>query len=141
MGTIACFGNCLINHGNLSSCSYNMTVTGVWIGKFWYDLVPEFTVAFVVTLSQFEAVISGCTTEKNIFDSEAGQILIGELAGSVNGQRVHFIKAYTNGAANNSRIKYEGNLSDDRNYISGEWVISGIGIGGFKMVRAVEQPL
>ncbi len=117
-----------------------MSLTGFWTGEYSYDEAPTERVEFQAEIKQLRAIIMGSITELNTFDPVAGQMLIGQFAGSVSHSVVSFIKHYVNSEASNShRIKYQGQLSDDRSEIIGRWIVGDDFTGPFKMVRAVEQ--
>ena len=85
-------------------------------------------------------MFSGYTTEQNTFGVEAGQFLLAILFfGSVIRPRINFTKTYSNGPSYQTKILYDGSISEDGFLISGTWKIHSMQTGTFKMMRAIEQ--
>ncbi|MDZ7958412.1 MAG: hypothetical protein RMY34_11140 [Aulosira sp. DedQUE10] len=86
-------------------------LNGTWLGTYWQQGVP----------SRFEAVFaqSGNALSGSILDDN----YLGEaqISGEVNGRSISFTKRYL--ITSPSPIKYIGTLSENEDYIQGEWNI------------------
>ena len=86
-------------------------LSGSWLGTFWQHATP----------TRFEATLlhGGNSLSGHILDDGPG----GEatLKGAVVGRRVSFIKRYI--ISDLAAIHYTGTLSEDGNFIQGEWQI------------------
>ncbi len=114
-----------------SNCS---DMTGRWDGTFSYPDVPEAgpITPFVATLRDLNGVLQGSVLEPHEFAS-------GTVHSTIVGQRIgrfiHFAKTYQNADEEyRETVLYFGALSEDGEYVSGEWQIEHWR-GPFEMTR------
>lgn len=93
--------------------SNDHSISGTWLGNYYYDRVAD--------PHGFEAVFvqSGTQVEGSILDD--GQLGEAHVNGSFVSGQLKFCKIY-NGAARNP-VHYEGTMSEDGKSISGRWQI------------------
>lgn len=102
-------------------------LSGSWLGTYWQEGVP----------TRFEAtfVQSGNTLTGSILDdSELGEA---RLSGTVTGRNVSFTKRYL--MTSGHSIGYVGTISEEENYISGQWNISSRFSGPWEAHRSGEN--
>ena len=102
-------------------------LSGTWLGTYWQEEEPT---RFEATLVQTGNALSG-----NILDDN----YLGEatISGQVIGRRVSFTKRYlTRGQGS---IDYTGTVSEDENFMQGEWTIRGIASGPWEARRSDEN--
>lgn len=98
-------------------------VTGSWLGTYWQKGVPT---RFEATLVQSRNVLSGRISD----DGPPGEA---EVSGDVIGRHVDFVKRYF---SISGTIHYTGTLSDDENFISGQWNIGSRQAGTWEAHRS-----
>ena len=113
-------------------------LTGVWNGL--YSYADGRSVAFVATLIESGATLTGSTHEPCVGGDCPGGTLFASLAGSRAGSAVNFRKTYE-GAGPRYGIHYEGQLNADATEIEGRWVILGVWSGKFMMIRPLREEL
>ncbi|MEB3340341.1 hypothetical protein [Okeania sp.] len=87
-------------------------VNGTWLGTYWQE---EYPTRFEATLVQAGNSLSG-----NILDdSYLGEAI---LSGEVIGRKISFFKQYLTGSK--YTINYVGTISEDENFMQGEWRIN-----------------
>ena len=86
-------------------------ISGTWLGTYWQQGIPT---RFEATLIQSGNTLTGRIED----DSYLGEA---ELTGEVIGRRVSFVKRYFTTSQN--VIKYIGSLSEDEDYMQGQWSI------------------
>ncbi|WP_008318814.1 hypothetical protein [Leptolyngbya sp. PCC 6406] len=101
-------------------------MSGTWLGTYWQRGEPT---RFEATLVQGGNTLSG-----RILDD--GPLGAAHLTGEVVGRRVQFTKHY--GAAPNSPIDYTGQLSEEGNYVHGQWRIGTSHTGMWEARREVD---
>ncbi|MEO0458321.1 MAG: hypothetical protein AAF152_17310 [Cyanobacteria bacterium P01_A01_bin.114] len=89
-------------------------ITGTWLGTYWQAGTPT---RFEATFAQAKNSLSGRIEDDSSNLGEAN------VAGEVTGRRITFTKRYLNQAAHHT-IHYTGTISEDENYISGQWVLN-----------------
>ncbi|MEO1401377.1 MAG: hypothetical protein AAFV72_08975 [Cyanobacteria bacterium J06635_1] len=87
-------------------------ITGTWLGTYWQSGNP---VRFEATFAQAKNSLSGRIED----DSNLGEA---NVAGEVIGRQITFTKSYLNNPT--AIIRYTGTLSEDENYITGQWVLN-----------------
>ena len=86
-------------------------LSGIWLGTYWQRGVPT---RFEATLVQSGNTLSGRVLD----DSYLGEA---QLSGTVTGRVVNFTKRYL--MSSPEAINYTGTLSEEENYIQGQWKI------------------
>ncbi|MBR8838231.1 MAG: hypothetical protein DSM106950_30580 [Stigonema ocellatum SAG 48.90 = DSM 106950] len=86
-------------------------ISGTWLGTYWQEGVPT---RFEATLIQSSNSLTG----RILDDNHLGEA---DLTGEVIGRGVIFIKRYL--TKSRHTIQYTGTLSEDEDYIQGEWSI------------------
>lgn len=102
-------------------------LSGNWLGTYWQQENPT---RFEATLIQ-----SGNTLSGNILDDN----YLGEatLKGEVIGRNISFTKRYLIGSQH--LIYYVGTISEDENFIQGEWQIDILNFGVWEAHRSDEN--
>lgn len=102
-------------------------LSGTWLGTYWQQGVP----------TRFEAtfVQSGNTLSGNILDD--GNLGEARLSGSVTGRNVSFTKRYL--ITSPESVSYIGTVSEEENYIQGEWNIGSRFSGPWEAHRSGEN--
>ncbi|MDB9528984.1 hypothetical protein PN498_23530 [Oscillatoria sp. CS-180] len=104
-----------------------MDISGCWIGTYWQAAQPT---RFEATLIQGGSVLDGRILDENYL----GEAWVkGELLGS----RVFFIKRYL--TTSPSPIRYSGTLSEDGDYMHGNWRIGYFDSGPWEAYRAYDS--
>jgi uncharacterized GH25 family protein len=98
-------------------------LSGSWLGTYWQRGQP--------TRFEGSLVQGGNTLSGRILDD--GPLAEAQIAGTVSGRQVSFIKHYL--ASNNAAINYTGTISEDGNYISGQWSINQFDSGDWEAHR------
>ncbi|BAY62421.1 hypothetical protein NIES22_24950 [Calothrix brevissima NIES-22] len=102
-------------------------LNGTWLGTYWQQGVP----------SRFEAVFvqSGNALSGSILDDN----YLGEaqISGEVNGRSISFTKRYL--ITSPAPIKYIGTLSENEDYIQGQWNIGPRHYGPWEARRSGED--
>jgi hypothetical protein len=109
-------------------------LTGVWDGTYSYGS-GEPSVAFVATLIESGATLTGTTHEPCIMGGSPDTIMLATLLGSRQGQAIRFVKTYEGNNPYYGTVHYEGTLNADATEIEGRWMIPGHGSGTFLMIR------
>lgn len=86
-------------------------LSGSWLGTYWQAGIPT---RFEATLIQSGNILSGSVLDDNYL-GEA------QLSGEVIGRSVSFIKRYL--TTSPDPVKYFGTVSEDEDYIQGQWKI------------------
>ena len=89
---------------------------------------------FTATLSISGNRVAGTMVEPNTFGEQDVVFLLSDVAGTVNGERVVFIKTYDGSGGVSHSVRYEGVLSSNGRRIAGSWSLDGAR-GTFEMVR------
>ncbi len=102
-------------------------LSGTWLGTYWQQENP---IRFEATLIQAGNSLSG-----NILDDN----YLGEatLSGEVIGRKISFIKRYLIGSQ--YIINYVGTVSEDENFMQGEWRINRFDSGIWEAHRSNED--
>ncbi|MGK7919795.1 MAG: hypothetical protein AB4080_07280 [Trichodesmium sp.] len=102
-------------------------LTGTWLGTYWQQGNPT---RFEATLIQ-----SGNTLSGNILDDN----YLGEarLSGEVIGRNISFTKSYL--TTSQYVINYVGTISEDENFMQGEWRINRFNSGIWEAHRSNED--
>ncbi|MEM9922564.1 MAG: hypothetical protein AAF915_02210 [Cyanobacteria bacterium P01_D01_bin.50] len=102
-------------------------VNGTWLGTYWQNGNP----------TRFEVVLvqSGNSLTGNVLDDS----YLGEakLSGDVIGSRISFIKRYFTSSPD--AVEYLGTISEDEDYIQGQWKISSWDFGPWEARRSGES--
>lgn len=102
-------------------------ISGCWLGTYWQTGQPT---RFEATLIQGGSVLDGRILDANYL----GEAWVkGELLGT----RIFFIKRYLTTSPN--PIRYSGTLSDDGNYMHGNWRIGYFDSGSWEAYRAQDD--
>jgi hypothetical protein len=98
-------------------------ISGCWLGTYWQAGQPT---RFEATLIQGGSVLDGRILDENY---------LGEswVRGELLGTRIFFIKRYLTTSPN--PIRYSGTLSDDGNYMHGNWRIGYFDSGKWEAYR------
>lgn len=102
-------------------------ITGPWLGTYWQSGNP----------TRFEATFVQANNSLNGRILDAGNLGGASLDGKVIGRQISFTKTYLNRPK--AVIHYTGTLSEDGNYISGQWVISNQTSGPWEAQRNAED--
>ncbi|NEQ39443.1 MAG: hypothetical protein F6K40_25580 [Okeania sp. SIO3I5] len=104
-----------------------VNLTGTWLGTYWQQANPT---RFEATLIQGGNTLSG-----NILDDN----YLGEatLSGEVIGRKISFTKRYVIGSQ--YIINYIGTVSEDENFMQGEWRINRSDSGTWEAHRSNED--
>jgi len=86
-------------------------LSGTWLGTYWQQGVPT---RFEATFVQSGNTLSGSILD----DSDLGEA---RLSGTVTGRNVSFTKRYL--MTSSKSISYVGTISEEENYIQGQWDI------------------
>ncbi len=98
-------------------------ISGTWLGTYWQQGVPT---RFEVTFIQ-----SGNSLAGNILDE--GYLGEAQISGDVMGRGVSFTKQYLTSSPDT--VSYTGTVSEDENYIQGQWQISRLSSGNWEAHR------
>jgi len=98
-------------------------ISGTWLGTYWQEGVPT---RFEVTFIQ-----SGNSLAGNILDE--GYLGEAQISGDVLGRGVSFTKQYL--TTSPDTVSYTGTVSEDENYIQGQWQISRLSSGTWEAHR------
>ena len=98
-------------------------ISGMWLGTYWQRSNPT---RFDVTFAQGGNSLSGRVMD----DSALGEA---NLSGTIAGRRITFVKRYL--ASSQAPIEYSGTVSEDGNFMSGEWRIAGFDRGNWEAHR------
>ena len=99
-------------------------LSGIWLGTYWQLGVPT---RFEVTFVQ-----SGNSLTGNILDdSYLGEA---QISGTVIGRNISFTKRYL--TTSPDQVSYTGTLSEDENYMQGQWRISRFNTGTWEAHRS-----
>ena len=102
-------------------------LSGTWLGTYWQQTNP----------TRFEATFiqGGNTLSGNILDGN----YLGEatLSGKVIGHKINFAKQYLIGSQ--YIINYVGTISEDENFIQGQWLINRFNSGIWEAHRSNEN--
>ncbi|OIP70991.1 MAG: hypothetical protein AUK43_07600 [Oscillatoriales cyanobacterium CG2_30_40_61] len=98
-------------------------ISGTWLGTYWQQGVPT---RFEVTFIQ-----SGNSLAGNILDE--GYLGEAQISGDVLGRGVSFTKQYL--TTSPDTVSYTGTVSEDENYIQGQWQISRLSSGTWEAHR------
>ncbi|MGL4499545.1 MAG: hypothetical protein ACRC78_21010 [Planktothrix sp.] len=98
-------------------------ISGTWLGTYWQQGVPT---RFEVTFIQ-----SGNSLAGNILDE--GYLGEAQISGDVLGRGVSFTKQYL--TTSPDTVSYTGTVSEDENYIQGQWQISRLSSGNWEAHR------
>ncbi|MGB6296853.1 MAG: hypothetical protein WBF90_11790 [Rivularia sp. (in: cyanobacteria)] len=102
-------------------------VNGTWLGTYWQHGNPT---RFEVVLVQSGNSLSGRVLD----DSYLGEA---KLSGEVVARRISFIKSYFTSSPD--AVEYVGTISEDEDYIQGQWNISGLDFGPWEARRSGES--
>jgi len=102
-------------------------ISGSWLGTYWQGGHPT---RFEATLVQGGSVVDG----RILDDSYLGEA---SIQGELIGRKVFFVKRYL--VTSPSPIRYSGTLSEDGNYIHGNWRIGYFDSGAWEAYRATDS--
>ena len=108
-------------------------LTGVWQGLYTYPNGES--VSFVATLVDSSGALSGSTHEPCARAVSSSGTLYATLAGSRSGSAVAFRKIYDGNVPHYRAVDYAGTLNADATEVEGRWVIRGVWLGKFPMIR------
>ncbi|MEO0688618.1 MAG: hypothetical protein AAFY76_27045, partial [Cyanobacteria bacterium J06649_11] len=102
-------------------------VNGTWLGTYWQNGNP----------TRFEVVLvqSGNSLTGNVLDD--GYLGEAKLSGEVVGRRISFVKNYFTSSPD--AVEYVGTISEDEDYIQGQWNIRGWDFGPWEARRSGES--
>ena len=101
-------------------------VTGSWLGTYWKNGTPT---RFEATFVQSRNVLSG----RILDDGSAGEASVN---GDIIGRHIDFVKRYFSVP---DTIHYTGTLSEDENFLSGQWNIGSDQSGTWEAHRSDNQ--
>lgn len=104
-----------------------INLSGMWLGTYWQQGVPT---RFEMTLLQGRNTLSG-----NILDD--GSLGEASLVGEATGRNVRFSKRYLGGLCHT--VRYLGIVSDDGNFMQGQWLIQALDRGHWEAHRRDEN--
>lgn len=99
-------------------------LSGTWLGTYWQEGIPT---RFEATLIQSGNTLSGSILDDNYL-GEA------RISGEVIGRRISFTKKYLTSSP--TPIDYTGTLSEDEDFMQGQWTISRVGNGPWEARRS-----
>ncbi len=102
-------------------------VNGTWLGTYWQYGNPT---RFEVVLVQSGNSLTGSVLD----DCYLGEA---KLIGEVVGRRISFIKSYFTSSPD--AVEYVGTISEDEDYIQGQWNISSWDFGPWEARRSGES--
>ena len=102
-------------------------ISGMWLGTYWQRENPT---RFEVTFAQGGNTISGRVMD----DGYLGEA---NISGTIAGRRITFVKRYL--ASSQAPIEYTGTVSEDANYMSGEWRIGRFDRGNWEVHRSEDD--
>jgi hypothetical protein len=102
-------------------------ISGMWLGTYWQRGNPT---RFEVTFAQGGNSVSGRVMD----DSQLGEA---SLSGTIAGRRITFVKRYL--ASSQSPIEYTGTVSEEANYMSGQWRIGAFDSGDWEAHRSEDD--
>ncbi|HEY9877937.1 MAG TPA: hypothetical protein V6D29_05740 [Leptolyngbyaceae cyanobacterium] len=102
-------------------------VSGMWLGTYWQAGNPT---RFEATLIQGGNALSG----RILDDSYLGEA---QLQGELVGRRVSFTKRYL--TTSSTTIQYTGTVSEDGNYMQGDWAIDAFDSGPWEAYRSQDD--
>ena len=102
-------------------------VNGTWLGTYWQHGNPT---RFEVVLVQSGNSLSGRVLD----DSYLGEA---KLSGEVVGRDISFTKRYF--TSSSDAVEYVGTISEDEDYIQGQWNISSLDYGPWEARRSGES--
>ena len=103
-------------------------LNGAWLGTYWQDGQPT---RFEATLIQSNNVLTGSILD----DGPCGEAT---LNGEILGRRVSFIKRYV--ASQPYPVQYTGTVSEDGDYLQGDWTLGGsMGSGTWEARRNADD--
>ncbi len=109
--------------GEIAGTTDGPIIAGVtYVGHYKYD-DGRSSVSFKINFQQVNSQISGTITDAD--GSKA------TFTGSINGNRVEFVKKYS--GSNQNSVKYVGTIDLDSNKLEGEWSIDNITTGVFSI--------
>ncbi|MGD1909741.1 MAG: hypothetical protein ACFB2X_02395 [Rivularia sp. (in: cyanobacteria)] len=102
-------------------------VNGTWLGTYWQNGNP----------TRFEVVLvqSGNSLTGNVLDD--GYLGEAKLSGDVIGSCISFTKRYFTSSPD--AVEYVGTISEDEDYIQGQWKISSWDFGPWEARRSGES--
>lgn len=103
-------------------------VSGAWTGTYWQRGKPT---RFEVTFVQAGNTLNGRVLD----DADLGEA---QISGQISGRSIGFVKRYLGKSP--TPIHYDGTLSTDADYMSGQWAIRGFDSGPWEARRS-EDPL
>jgi hypothetical protein len=102
-------------------------LTGAWLGTYWQSGNP----------TRFEATFVQANNSLDGRISDAGALGEASLQGEVIGRQVSFTKIYRGRPS--TLIRYTGTLSEDGNYLSGQWRIDRKYSGPWEAQRSADD--
>jgi hypothetical protein len=102
-------------------------VNGLWLGTYWQEGIPT---RFEATLVQGGNTLSGRVLDDNYL-GEA------QIEGEVVGRTIHFTKRYLTTSPH--RVIYAGTLSEDADFMQGQWRIGVLHSGTWEARRSNED--
>ncbi|MDF5724134.1 MAG: hypothetical protein PUP91_27445 [Rhizonema sp. PD37] len=102
-------------------------LSGTWLGTYWQG---ESATRFEAILIQSGNSLTGRIQD----DSSLGEA---QLSGEVIGRRLSFIKRYL--MIRNTSVDYVGTVSEDEDFIQGQWTIKGYDVGPWEARRSGES--
>jgi hypothetical protein len=115
-------------------------LTGRWTGVYFYPHDPDCNAndnmpatPFTAELTDMAGVVIGKTIEPDLLYPDGAEVRA-VVEGRHDGARLTFTKT-PDGRDRDHVILYEGDISPDRNAISGRWTIPGDWSGDFRMQR------
>lgn len=103
-------------------------ISGCWLGTYWQAGQPT---RFEANLVQGGSIVDGCILDANYLGEAS-------LKGELLGERLFFVKRYVTTSPN--PIRYTGTVSDDGNYMHGNWRIGHFDSGHWEAFRT-DDPL
>ncbi len=101
-----------------------MNLSGIWLGTYWQNGNPS---RFEMSLVQGNNALSGSILDDNHLGEAA-------LSGQAIGRKINFTKTYLSG--DRGIIFYMGTLSEDGNFMTGQWQIDVFNSGNWEAHRS-----
>lgn len=104
-----------------------MNLSGIWLGTYWQNGNPS---RFEMSLVHGANALSGNILDDNHLGEAA-------LAGQAIGRKINFTKTYLTGTR--EIVFYMGTLSEDGNFMDGQWQIDLFNHGNWEAHRSDEN--
>ena len=99
-------------------------LSGTWLGTYWQEGIPT---RFEASLIQSGNALSGSILDDNYLGES-------QIAGQVVGRSIRFLKRYL--TTSPEPVHYTGTLSEDEDFIQGEWALGWFDSGPWEARRS-----